>query len=201
LLRSTDNWILTGSTIFRRECITWAGGLDERLGSFADGLLARKIALRYGFFFEPRIVATWVVFRDSVSRTTALDLDRSRRVLDVVPALIAADPGFPDWYAHVFRNRWRFAACRLALEADPIDRSFVLAMGAQTVAERAGLQRVFALCGRNLARFVTLAWLWYRLRPTSLISLLWTMLALRTARLSVGFRFRQIRSMWLMSAA
>ena len=69
LLRSTDNWILTGSTIFRRECVDWAGGFDARLGSFADGFIARKIALRYGFYFEPMIVASWVVFPDSVSRT------------------------------------------------------------------------------------------------------------------------------------
>src|SRR6266487_2754155 len=57
LLRSFDNWILTISAIFRRDCILSAGGLDERLGSFADGFLARKIALRYGFFFEPKVVA------------------------------------------------------------------------------------------------------------------------------------------------
>ena len=46
LLRTTDNWILTGSTMFRRECVTWAGGFDGRLGSFAGGFIARKIALR-----------------------------------------------------------------------------------------------------------------------------------------------------------
>jgi len=68
LLRSTDNWILTGSAVFRRECVIWAGGFDPRLSSFADGFVARKIALRYGFYFEPKIVASWVVFPDSVSR-------------------------------------------------------------------------------------------------------------------------------------
>ena len=47
LLRSTDNWILTGSAIFRRDCVTWAGGFDARLGSFADGFIARKVALKY----------------------------------------------------------------------------------------------------------------------------------------------------------
>ena len=61
LLRTTDNWILTGSAIFRRDCVNWAGGFDARLGSFADGFIARKIALRYGFYFEPKIVASWVV--------------------------------------------------------------------------------------------------------------------------------------------
>ncbi len=85
LLRSTDNWILTGSAIFRRDCVTWAGGFDARLGSFADGFIARKVALKYGFLFEPEIVASWVVFPDSVSRKTALDLQRTKYILDVVP--------------------------------------------------------------------------------------------------------------------
>lgn len=52
LLRTTDNWILTGSSLFRRECVIWAGGLDERLGPFADGMLGRKLALKFGFFLS-----------------------------------------------------------------------------------------------------------------------------------------------------
>jgi glycosyltransferase involved in cell wall biosynthesis len=195
LLRSTDNWILTGSAIFRRDCILWAGGFDERLGSFADGFLARKIALKFGFFFEPKVVATWAVFPDSVSRRTALELHRTRHILEAVPAIIAADPGFPSWYADAFRDRWRFATCRLALAADPIDRSIVLAMGARSVAEQATLQKALALPSRTLARLLTLAWLWYRLRPTSLTGLLRTMFALRALRVAIAFRFGRIRSM------
>ena len=121
LLRSTDNWILTGSAIFRRDCVTWAGGFDARLGSFADGFIARKVALKYGFLFEPEIVASWVVFPDSVSRKTALDLQRTKYILDVVPTLIAADPGFPSWYADAFRNRWRLP--RAAWRSRPIRSS------------------------------------------------------------------------------
>jgi hypothetical protein len=48
--RKTDNWISTGSSVFRRECALWAGGLDDRLGPFADCMLGRKLALRFGFF-------------------------------------------------------------------------------------------------------------------------------------------------------
>ncbi len=72
LLKTTDNWILTGSSIFRRERVIWAGGLDDDLGPFADGMLGRKLALKFGFFFEPKPVATWVIFSDSQSRSTAL---------------------------------------------------------------------------------------------------------------------------------
>ena len=192
LLRSTDNWILTGSAVFRRECILWAGGLDERLGSFADGLLGRKVALQFGFFFEPAIVAAWVIFADSVSRRTALKLEQTRHSLNVVPALIAADSGFPEWYAEAFRDRWRFATCRLALQSRPIDCELILAMGGRSVRERAQLERTMALPG-HIRRFALLAQLWYRLRPTSLTALLRTMLAMRTVRLAFGFRLPQLR--------
>jgi len=192
LLRSSDNWILTGSAIFRRDCVIWAGGFDARLGSFADGFIARKVALKHGFLFEPEIVASWMVFPDSVSRKTALDLQRTKYILDVVPTLIAADPGFPSWYADAFRDRWRFAACRLALQADPIERSVLLEMGAGSAAEKARLESILAWPHRNLARLAVLAWLWYRLRPTSLLALLRTMLAMRRLRLALRFRSGQI---------
>jgi len=195
LLQSTDNWILTGSAVFRRECVTWAGGFDPRLSSFADGFVARKIALRYGFYFEPKIVASWVVFPDSVSRRTASDLKHSKYILDTIPGIIASDPGFPSWYAAAFRDRWRFAVCRLALQADPIDRAMVLELGARSAAEKAKFEPILALLPRQPARLVILAWLWYRLRPTSLMALFRTMLAMRTMRLAFGFRFGRIPGM------
>jgi glycosyltransferase involved in cell wall biosynthesis len=193
LLHWSDNWILTGSTIFRRDCVLWAGGFDERLGSFADGFLARKIALRFGFFFEPKPVASWVIFRDSVSRTTALDLQRAQQVLRVVPALISADPGFPTWYAAAFRDRWRFATCRLALQAKPVKRELLLTMATSTKEEYAKLDKFLMLPAQPIGRLIILAWLWYRLRPTTLAGLFRTMMMMRLARQVLGFRFGRFR--------
>jgi hypothetical protein len=48
---------------------------------------------------------------------------------------------------------------------------------------------------RQLARLVILAWLWYRLRPTSLFALMRTMLAMRGLRLALRFRSGQIPAM------
>jgi glycosyltransferase involved in cell wall biosynthesis len=188
LLRATDNWILTGSAVFRRDCVVWAGGLDPRLGTFADGYIARKIALRFGLFFEPKPVAYWVIFPESGSRRVALELERAIRMLDLAPAVLAADPIFPTWYAEAFRNRWRFATCRLALLANPIDRTLVLEIGPRSAAEKARLKALLSLPGRKLVQLVVLAWLWYQLRPTSLLALLRTMLAMRTLRVAAGFR-------------
>jgi glycosyltransferase involved in cell wall biosynthesis len=197
LLRSTDNWILTCSAIFRREAVVSAGGFNERLSSLADGFLARKIALRSGFFFEPKAVATWVIFDsvsfNSVSRRTARSLEQAMYLLDTAPTLIAANPEFPPWYADAFRNRWRFATCRLALDADRIDRHFLLTMGARSPEERKDLEKLLALPGRRLPRLAVMALLWYRLRPTALTALLRTMLAMRMARLTVRFVLRRFR--------
>ena len=183
---------MTGSSIFRRECVLWGGGLDSALGPFADGMLARKLALNFGFFFEPKPVATWVIFSDSHSRSTALDRRKTTYYLDAVPSWIAADPTFPPWYAEVFRNRSRFSACRLVLQRMPLDREFILAVGARSSAESAAIEKIMALPDR-LARIVILALLWYRLRPVALTALLRTMFVLRITRLAFGRWFRQTR--------
>jgi glycosyltransferase involved in cell wall biosynthesis len=194
MLKTSDNWILTGSSVFRRECVLWAGGLDNSLGPFADGMLGRKLALKFGFFFEPKPVATWVIFSESHSRSAAADLHRTKHFLDAVPSWLAAEPIFPDWYADIFRDRWRFATCRLALQSCPMDRELILAMGGRSAREHSQLEHIMALPG-NLRRLALLVLLWYRLRPISLPALLRTMLAMRALRLAFGFRFGRTRNM------
>jgi hypothetical protein len=89
----------------------------------------------------------------------------------------------------------------LALQANPIDRAVVLELGARSAAERAKFESILALLPRQPARLVILAWLWYRLRPTSLMALFRTMLAMRSPRLAFGFRFRRIPGMTAATAA
>lgn len=192
LLETSDNWILTGSSVFRRESVLWAGGFDSKLGPFADGMLGRKLALKFGFFFEPKPVATWMVFSDGQSRRTALDREKTIYFLDAVPSWLAADPVFPAWYAEVFRNRSRFSACRLVLQRRPLDREFILTVGSRSPAEGGTLEKIMTLPDR-LARVAILVLLWFRLRPIALTALLRTKLAVRVTRLAFGLWFRQTR--------
>jgi len=106
LLRRSDNWILTGSAVFRRDRVLEAGGFSSALGSFADGYLARKIALRHGFCFAPETVATWCIFEEGLSRTTAADPQQAVRAMARALAHIAANPIFPRWYPALFERRW-----------------------------------------------------------------------------------------------
>lgn len=174
LLARSDNWILTGSAVFRRRAIADAGGLDEELGSFADGYLARKVSLMCGFCYAPRVVAAWCVHPSGLSRSAALDPERAGRLLALVTRKIAADPVFPPWYVQRFADRWHFATARLALEASPRDNAVVMALGARCGLDRVVLGLTSRLPGRQLAGLTTLAWLWLRFRPYRLLDLLRT---------------------------
>ena len=177
LLRSADNWILTGSTVFVRDALMAEGGLDVQLGSFADGFVARKIALKRGLCYAPAIVATWCVSKDSVSRKAAAGLDNARSILETVPKRIASDPAFPAWYADQFERRWRFATLRLAMEEKVPDPSFVELMGVRSRADRVAVGAISWLPGRRVRQFIALGWFWYRWRPYKLRDLFGTAIA------------------------
>jgi len=132
LLKRADNFIHTGSAIFRSSSLRSTGGLALATGSFSDGLLARKIALTKGFWFEPATVSRWFVDPDGFSRSTALIQHRAIAAMNTVPKWIAADPDFPPWYPKLFRRRWQFASARLALEAVPTDHDLIAAMLSDT---------------------------------------------------------------------
>jgi glycosyltransferase involved in cell wall biosynthesis len=185
LLRTTDNWILTGSTVFVRDAVLTEGGFDASLGSFTDGFLARKVALSRGFCYAPTVVAAWCVSKDSVSRKTAIDADKARSILEAVPKRIASDPAFPAWYAEKFERRWRFATLRLALEDAVPDRAFLEQMGVRSAADRVALGALSGLPGRRVRQLIALGWFWLRWRPYRLRDLLGTALS-RRLQLRIG---------------
>ena len=65
----------------------------------------------------------------------------------------------------------------------PIGRDLVMAMGGTSGLDRCALKLTLALPSARLARLTTLAWLWFRLRPTTLTGLARTALARRLERL------------------
>jgi len=182
LLTRTDNWILTGATVFRRTAVLEAGGFNADLGAFADGYLARKIALTHGFIFSPTIVSTWRIFPAGVSRATALDPTRAKHLLQIAPEQIQSDPVFPKWYGALFQNRWRFAVSRVALDVQPVDRTLLLSFGALSSIDSAVFRVIWRTLTPSLSRTAILGWLWFRLRPMSLFAVLRTAISRRFER-------------------
>jgi glycosyltransferase involved in cell wall biosynthesis len=165
LFRHADNFIHTGSSIFRRDALLKKGGFVIEAGSFSDGLLVRKIALTEGLSFMPVPVAIWYVHAAGLSRQTSLNVAKAVDALDALPRLIAQDGDFPPWYAELFRRRWRFGSARLALDATPQSKELLVAMAPETRVDRAVIDALAPFLRFRAARLAILAWLTLRLRP------------------------------------
>lgn len=173
LLWQADHFIVTLTAVYRREALVTFGGFDPVLGSLADGYAARRLALEHGFFFEPRVLATWRISSSGLSRSLAAHPANLSNVLTAVADRITGDPVFPQWYAAVHDRRLRFATCRLALRGDPADWAFVHRLGTRTPLDRAVVSNLSRLPAR-LGSLGALAWLTLRLRPYSLLRLVET---------------------------
>lgn len=182
LLRRADNFIHTGSSIFRRQAVLDKGGFRIEAGSFADGLLARKVALSRGLCFMPKPVSSWHIHSGGLSRATALEANRALGILSRIPDMIASDPDFPAWYPALFRRRWRFAVARLALEAVPPDKALLATMAPDGWADRLAIGFLSPLLRYRPGRLAMLAWLSLRLRPFRLADLALTAMDRRFAR-------------------
>ena len=71
ILLAGDNYFSGTVSLFRRSAIQALGGFDESLGSFADSLLARQLALTFGFYFVAEILGYWRIHGQNYSTTTA----------------------------------------------------------------------------------------------------------------------------------
>jgi glycosyltransferase involved in cell wall biosynthesis len=165
LLKRADNFIHTGSSIFRRRALLEKSGFVAEAGSFSDGLLARKIAITDGMWFAPVPVAIWHVHAGGLSRATALDRDKAIDALITMPRLIEVDRDFPPWYSELFERRWRFGSARVALDVTPADKDLLIAMLPHSSADRAVIHALAPLAQFRAARLAMLAWLTIRLRP------------------------------------
>lgn len=181
LLKWNDNFILTGAALIRRDAAIAAGGFVTGLSTFADAYLVRKIALTSGFCYAPRACITWRIFADSVSRTTASKLDRSKAIFREIEARMRNDDSFPSWYWPVFARRWRFSTSRLAAQEAPMNTTVLMELGTTASADRI-LINCMANIGGPLGRFLLISWLWYRFRPFTLRGLLLTAIARRLSR-------------------
>ncbi len=175
LLRRIDNWILSGTAVVRRDLVLDLGGFDPALGAFTDGFLFRKLALRHGFCFVPRLGLTWRVSTEGLSRSQAANFANSMSVLSLAVLRMRADPEFPSWYPEIFERRWRFAIGRIAAGTRPMNRD-VLAQLSSGPIDRV-ITAVASGIGGQIGRILVLAWLTLVYRPTSLAGLVRTAVA------------------------
>ncbi len=178
LLRRIDYWAHTSTAVLRRDLVGAAGGLDPAFGSLADSVLVRRLALRHGFCFAPRVVAEWTLRSDGLSQSTVAAPETMQRLLEAVRERLAADADFPPWYADLLARRLRFAAAQVTLRSIPLRLDVIDAAAPDGTVDRAVLHAALAIPGRA-GRELALAWLILRRPPISPLAVVQTAVARR----------------------
>lgn len=192
LLAKGDHFFVGTVTLYRRSALMELGGFDPELRSFADGVVARRIAARHGFCFIPRPLGVWRIHEANYSIEMATSPQEFEPMLRNVHHTLRSEPigFFPEGYAKVLDRRLRFGAARLILsKLDPSEAATYSRIAEVTHAARIDL-RVFRLSRifGPMRRRVMLAWLALRMRPYSFIFLAFEQLRQWLARLSESRR-------------
>lgn len=168
-----DNYFPGTVSLFRRNALLALGGFDESLGSFADSLLARQLALSFGFYFLADILGYWRIHGRNYSMSSAADPTKlAKRIAEMRSVILRSDL-FPKGFDALFERRTRFGAVRTVLSANtPVAAkatctAALLNSGAN---ERRLLQLLLGF-GR-LGSIAVLAWITLRTRPMSIPRLL-----------------------------
>lgn len=114
---SNENWIMTGACVFRTAVVRDIGGMPSNLSSFADSIMARKLAFRNGCVFIPYIGTNWKISAAGLSRGTFSDLNTFLTMKELVKSYIASDRDFPSWYWPKYSKSLEFSNIRLALNS------------------------------------------------------------------------------------
>lgn len=113
-LLADDSWFNGATTVWRRQMLREAGGYPVDLGSFADGYVSRRLALKHGACFSPAILSAWRRMEGGMAWKAAANLERTyKEARDI--SLRMAEDGFPKDYPRRWANRHIFGARRFVL--------------------------------------------------------------------------------------
>jgi glycosyltransferase involved in cell wall biosynthesis len=114
-IRETDFWFMGPSIVYRRSRLAEIGYFDERLGSICDTLANRLLAFRYGFYFDPDVLAAYTKYPQSFSGRSAMSVPETCRMLESAAGWIAQNlpEDVRDEHGPVFDRRMRFGMARL----------------------------------------------------------------------------------------
>lgn len=175
LLTRGDNFFLGNVALYRRQNLRRLGGFDLALGSAADGMMMRRMAVRWGFCFVPKILGVWRLHGANFSAAAIDSPEKLGSLIEANRRIISAEPTglFPDSYSEIFERRLRFNAARLMLQRQggsaprPDALEILLRMIRATWVDVAAI-RGFRWLG-PAATTVSVWWLALRLRPYSFI--------------------------------
>lgn len=173
MLARGDNFFLGPVTLYRRQRLLELGGFDHSLGASSDGMMQRRMAVRWGFCFVPKVLGIWRLHGANFSAAAVASPEKLDQLIETNQRALAIEPPglFPEGYSQLLERRLRFSAARLALlrhgrkAPSHEELSAVCSMIRATRADRMMLQ-TFQRLG-PASTLLSMGWLAMRLRPFS----------------------------------
>jgi glycosyltransferase involved in cell wall biosynthesis len=172
-IRDTDFWFMGPSLVYRRQRLADIGYFDESLGTICDTLAYRLLAFRFGFCFDPEILAAYRKYADSVSGRNALSVTETNRMLNNAEVWMARTlpADIRDEHSRLFDRRMRFGMARLWViwRKGRLDSEAVTEILKLQPFDRAVIG--FASRVPFISSFLVLAWMAARTRPFGSLAL------------------------------
>jgi hypothetical protein len=163
---ASDNWSVGPSVIYWRRRLIEAGGFDEAMGAFSDGMVVRQLAFESGFYFDTAVLAAWERYPESLSARAALSIAESERL--VACAVSRIKSSFPcdirEAYAKRLERRLRFNMACLGLQ---FDKGRINTETVSHMLQFKGVaQTVLDICARlPFSRLAVLTWMTLVVQP------------------------------------
>ncbi len=177
LLMRGDNYFLGGVTLYRRKSLVELGGFDPALRGMADGMIARRMASRWGFCFVPEVLGHWRIHpsNSNYSASQVTTEESFAAMAMAASSTVDSEPAgtFPRGYREALDRRLRFGRIRLMISQPRLTDAQV-----QIVTRLLGggtLDGTILDAARHLGpirKLALLTWSAFRLRPYSLQSML-----------------------------
>jgi glycosyltransferase involved in cell wall biosynthesis len=116
IFKYTDNWILTGTCIYRTDMFRSYKPAKPLLEGFSDSILAKRIAMTEGCVFIRYVGVKWNVSDQGLSRGMFKNLQKFTLIKMALKNEIFASEEFPRWYWRKFSSRLDFIYYRFKVD-------------------------------------------------------------------------------------
>jgi len=103
--KHNDNWIQTGTCVYKTNLIRNVGGFDDSLGAFSDSILAKQLSITYGCIFIKYYGVRWNISNLGFSRNSMRSLSEFKEIKNNLQAYVSSRKAFPIWYWSVYSSR------------------------------------------------------------------------------------------------
>ena len=103
--KHNDNWIQTGTCVYKTNLIREMGGFDLSLGAFSDSILAKQLSMTYGCIFIKYYGVSWNISDLGFSRNSMRSLGEFKEIKNNLQTYVSSRKAFPSWYWSVYSSR------------------------------------------------------------------------------------------------